>query len=126
MRRNIYIADDLHQFAAASGNVSGYVQDLISAARTDYIDALATLAAWDRPMVMACLDAVNGLLWTDGISERDQITADLDDADDLAAKWGLAPERWARLLDMSHAEARAVRVVAREFWAGRPLGTPAL
>ena len=115
------LGPDAEAFVRASGAPSTYLRELVEARMAEYQSARAELAEWSGPMTAAAVEATNGLLWTDDLPLRDQVAGNLSDAGWLADKHAVPLDEWARLQSMTEAEAAAVRLVAEEFWAGRPL-----
>ena len=121
MRRNLYIPGDLYDFAKASGNnASGYIQLLLQHRQVAYARAQVLLdaAGYTEADILAVAEAQNGHLYTEGMSTRDEIVFNLEDAAWIIQKHKANSDR---LLGMGEDEAQALRLVVEEFWAGRKL-----
>ncbi|GIV82856.1 MAG: hypothetical protein KatS3mg051_2210 [Anaerolineae bacterium] len=116
-----YAAPHLHEWAAATGNASGYLQQVFADRQAWWDSALAVVERLGRPSVLAVVDAQLSHAWTPGVAARDEILPNLLDAGWLKDKWRLTDEQWRDLLDMDHGTAEALRVLCLELAAGREL-----
>ena len=73
---------------------------------------------WTKPEVSAALDALEGHTWTFELPRTESIARALEGAqDDIAASWGIGPDRWTEMYEtvrQSEPTARALCILARE------------
>lgn len=121
--RSYYIPDELHAFAAATGNASTYIAHLLEERRAAYAEARATLQmeGYTHPMILCVADVQNGHLYTEGLKPSVEITMNLEDAPEYLEKWGITEAQAAQMLSMTDRTAQALRLVVEEFWQGRKL-----
>lgn len=125
-RRNITLTPAADALLDNVGNASAYLTRLVEQHQRAWQEALRYLlaAGWTRPDILTAAAALNGHLVTLGIDLRDEVAlalADLPRIDGVMAINGANLETWpARVADVrrEQAIARAVLVLADEFWAG--------
>lgn len=119
-----------------------YVEDLLALGPPDYLRALVDraeaelgtawgilrAAGWARSELLAACDVLNGWdLVAPSLAEPDAgLALELHDAarlNETHRKWDVSAGRWADLVRAVADDRRvqyALRVLAREFWAGNP------
>lgn len=125
-RMNLTVDEPARGILGEMDSASAYVSRLVEDAERRWRACLTHLRAsgWADREVLAVCDALNGYGLTEysGIFPAVAVALELHDAERLngtAAKWDVAPERWAvlvRQVSESETVARALIDVAAEFW----------
>lgn len=124
-RRLVTLDPGVDALLLSTGNASRYVEQLVTDSWTEWQEALASLraASWDRPEILAACDALNGHALPGGVGTA-WLWAELADAERLsgtATRHGVEPAVWAARVEQVRTDAdlaRALWIVAREFWRG--------
>jgi hypothetical protein len=115
----------LEDISTGQGSASAYVSDLVRDAEREWRTANKHLraAGWGELELCAAFDALNGWMLDQPPRWAAAELADAAKLNGLCEKWDVTPDRWTELcgrIEASADEARALVVLAREFWRFNP------